>query len=151
MLRHALRCLNYVMSCHYVMCHVRLCHVTVCHVCIALACAKLFCAVLCAAVPSEHPATITDVDLTWVSQAAFKAPSVSSLGTGSPKDPLSQSLDWDNVKAEDKTLVHQVRTHAHTHTRAGMNSYVAGSSAESVWQCITNDRHPSASVTTSKD
>ena len=110
MLRHALRSLNYVMSCHYV-----LCHVTVCHVCIALSCAKLFCAVLCAAVLSEHPATITDdVDLTWVLQAAFKAPSVSSLGTGSPKDPLSQSLDWDNVKAEDKTLVHQVRTHTHT-------------------------------------
>ena len=47
-------------------------------------------------------------------QAAFKAP---SLGTGTPKTPKTpqtrqtpkrQSLDWDKVKAEDKTLVHQV-------------------------------------------
>ena len=75
----------------------------------------------------RNRAHAASIDLIWVLQAAFKAPSVSSLGTGSPKAPLSQSLDWDKVKAEDKTLVHQV----HTLTPlSGPHSYVAAVSAE---------------------
>jgi len=38
-------------------------------------------------------------------QAAFKRPSVHSDHHQTPR----QSLDWDRVKPEDKTLVHQVR------------------------------------------
>ncbi len=37
-------------------------------------------------------------------QAAFKRPSVHSDHHHTPR----QSLDWDRVKPEDKTLVHQV-------------------------------------------
>ena len=54
--------------------------------------------------------------LAWVLQAAFKtpgnSPSGDPLGTRFPKDSLNQPLDWDKVKAEDKTLVLQVKTHA---------------------------------------
>ena len=46
----------------------------------------------------------------WVIQAAFKATSTTSLGTGNPKDSLGRSLNWDEVKAQDRTLVHQVHT-----------------------------------------
>ena len=40
-----------------------------------------------------------------MSQAAFKRPSRQSDAHQSPR----QSLEWDKVKPEDKTLVHQVR------------------------------------------
>ncbi|KAL3135613.1 3',5'-cyclic-nucleotide phosphodiesterase pde1 [Trebouxia sp. C0009 RCD-2024] len=39
--------------------------------------------------------------------ASFKVNSATSLETAKPKDSLGRSLNWDDVKAEDKTLVHQ--------------------------------------------
>lgn len=58
--------------------------------------------------------------LAWVLQAAFKTPGNSlsgdPQGTRSPKDSLNQPLDWDQVKAEDKTLVLQVSTQAQAST-----------------------------------
>ena len=56
-----------------------------------------------------------------MAQAAFKG---SSLDTGNLQESSARSLNWDEVKDEDKTLVHQVHTCAYTRM-----SYIQ------LWQC----------------